>query len=617
MQGDPSDARSWGWGSDAIASYLRDLGFEYVALNPGASYRGLHDSLVNLLGNTAPRMLLCLHEEHAVAIAHGYAKVTGRPMLAALHTNVGLLHASMAIFNAWCDRVPVVVLGSNGPADAAQRRPWIDWLHTTADQAAPVRSFLKWDDEPRSVAAAAESLVRATALARQLPPGPTYVVFDAALQEQALPDGTAPRSVSELDVVDPVPDTVALDRLATALDGAERPVLILGRGARTQEAWDARVALAERAGARVVTDLRAGACFPTEHPLHAGPPGLRLSPPARAALAEADLVLALGPIDLAGALAQAGQAARGDRRVVSVTADPYVHNGWTKDHQALAVDATVLLGDPDRAVRHLVGRLPAALDPPAKAATETPAETAVETAPAAGGPSGDGIPVRVLASVVDACFRDLPTTFVRFPIGWPADLVRCRGPLDYLGNDGGAGVGSGPGLAVGVALALRDSERLAVAVLGDGDFLMGCTALWTAAAERLGLLVIVSNNRSYFNDELHQEHMARERGRPVENRWVGQRIDDPPVDVLAIARAQGAVVHGPVTDIDVLRHTLATAAEEARAGRLVVVDVAVRPEYDPGTPAADAGEAQRPGEESPEGAPAARESSSSRRLSTA
>jgi thiamine pyrophosphate-dependent acetolactate synthase large subunit-like protein len=576
---DPADpAVRAEWGSDALACYLRDLGFEYVALNPGASYRGLHDSIVNLLGNRAPRMLLCLHEEHAVAIAHGYAKVAGRPMLAALHTNVGLLHASMAIFNAWCDRVPVVVLGSNGPADAARRRPWIDWLHTTADQAAPVRSFLKWDDEPRSVAAAAESLVRATALARQLPPGPTYVVFDAALQEQPLVDGEAPRSVCELDVVDPVPDTVALDRLAAALEAAERPVLLLGRGARTQEAWDFRVALAERARARVVTDLRAGACFPTEHPLHVGPPGLRLSPPARAALAETDLVLALGPIDLAGALSQAGEASRGDRRVVSVTADPYVHNGWTKDHQALAVGATLLLGDPDRAVRHLVGRLPVSVGSPAPAATQTP----VETAPVADGRTGEGIPVRTLASIVDACFRDAPTTFVRFPIGWPGDLVRCRGPLDYLGGDGGAGVGSGPGLAVGAALALRDSERLAVAVLGDGDFLMGCTALWTAAAERLGLLVIVSNNRSYFNDELHQEHMARERGRPVENRWVGQRIDDPPVDVLAIARAQGAVVHGPVGDGAQLRSTLAEASAQARAGRLVVVDVTVRAEYDTG-----------------------------------
>ncbi len=108
------------WGSDAVALMLRELDLPYVALNPGASYRGLHDSLVNLLGNRQPQMLLCLHEEHAVAIAHGYAKVTGRPMGAIVHSNVGLMHATMAIFDAWCDRVPVFVLGATGPVDAAQ-----------------------------------------------------------------------------------------------------------------------------------------------------------------------------------------------------------------------------------------------------------------------------------------------------------------------------------------------------------------------------------------------------------------------------------------------------------------------------------------------------------------
>jgi thiamine pyrophosphate-dependent acetolactate synthase large subunit-like protein len=568
----------WGWGSDALASYLRDLGFDYIALNPGASYRGLHDSIVNLLGNTAPRMLLCLHEEHAVAIAHGYAKVTARPMLVALHTNVGLLHASMAIFNAWCDRVPVVILGSNGPADAARRRPWIDWLHTTADQAAPVRPFLKWDDEPRSVAAAAESLVRATALARQLPAGPTYVVFDAAMQEQPLAEGAegVPSAVAAMDVRDPVPNSADLEELSDALSRAERPVILLGRGARTQDAWDARVSLAERCGARVVTDLRAGVNFPTDHPLHVGPPGLSLGPAAREALAAADLIVALGAIDLAGALRQAGSPRAA--RVVSVTTDPYVHNGFTKDHQAVPDGAQILLGDPDQAVRDLADRLPDRAYPGSSAVPGAAAEESDDE----GGP---GLPIRRLASVVEAVFRDTPTTFVRFPIGWPGDLVRLRGPLDYLGNDGGAGVGSGPGLAVGVALGLRDSDRLAVAVLGDGDFLMGCTALWTAAAEGLGLLVIVCNNRSYFNDELHQEHIARERGRPTENRWVGQRIDGPPVDVLAIAGAQGALVHGPVDDAAVLRDTLERASAQAREGRLVVVDVVVRAGYDPGRPA--------------------------------
>ena len=174
------------WGSDAVALMLRELDLPYVALNPGASYRGLHDSLVNLLGNRDPQMLLCLHEEHAVAIAHGYFKATGRPMGAIVHSNVGLMHATMAIFNAWCDRAPVFVLGATGPVDAAKRRPWIDWIHTAQDQGALIRNFTKWDDQPASVPAAAKSLLRAWRMMMTPPRGPVYVCLDAALQESRI-----------------------------------------------------------------------------------------------------------------------------------------------------------------------------------------------------------------------------------------------------------------------------------------------------------------------------------------------------------------------------------------------------------------------------------------------
>src|SRR6202158_4056421 len=174
------------WGSDVAALMLRELDLPYVALNPGASYRGLHDSIVNLLGNRGPQMLLCLHEEHAVAIAHGYAKVAGRPMGAIVHSNVGLMHATMAVFNAWCDRVPVVLLGATGPVAADKRRPWIDWIHTAADQGALVRNYTKWDDQPASVAAAAEALIRAHRMAMTPPQAPVYICLDAALQESRI-----------------------------------------------------------------------------------------------------------------------------------------------------------------------------------------------------------------------------------------------------------------------------------------------------------------------------------------------------------------------------------------------------------------------------------------------
>src|SRR2546421_6683879 len=180
------------WGSDAIAAVLRTLDIPYIALNPGASYRGLHDSLVNYLGNSRPQMLLCLHEESAVAIAHGYAKVTGRAMAAAVHSNVGLMHATMAMFNAWCDRMPVLVIGATGPVDATKRRPWIDWIHTARDQGAIVRNFTKWDDQPASPAAAREALLRGAWLANTTPMGPVYINLDAEMQEAKLTEPLGP-----------------------------------------------------------------------------------------------------------------------------------------------------------------------------------------------------------------------------------------------------------------------------------------------------------------------------------------------------------------------------------------------------------------------------------------
>eukprot|EP01037_Dinobryon_pediforme_P033617 gene33617-39131_t len=174
------------WGSDVIADMLRALGLKYVALNPGASFRGLHDSLVNRLGNEDPQMLLCLHEESAVALAHGFAKVTDEPMAAIVHSNVGLMHATMAVFNAWCDRTPLLLIGATGPVDAARRRPWIDWIHTAKDQGALIRNYTKWDDQPASVPAAIESLLRAWQITASAPHGPTYVCLDAVLPEMSL-----------------------------------------------------------------------------------------------------------------------------------------------------------------------------------------------------------------------------------------------------------------------------------------------------------------------------------------------------------------------------------------------------------------------------------------------
>jgi acetolactate synthase I/II/III large subunit len=200
------------FGSDVAADTLRALDIPYIALNPGASFRGLHDSLVNRLGNERPTMLLCLHEEHAVAIAHGWAKVTGRAMAAAVHSNVGLMHATMAVFNAWCDRMPLLLVGATGPVDADKRRPWIDWIHTARDQGALVRGYVKWDDQPASPAATREALVRAKWIAETAPRGPVYVNLDAGMQEAELAAPLPPLDVQRLMPAAsavPGPDVVA------------------------------------------------------------------------------------------------------------------------------------------------------------------------------------------------------------------------------------------------------------------------------------------------------------------------------------------------------------------------------------------------------------------------
>ena len=287
----PDDDAAVAWGSDAIAEMLRRLDLPYIALNPGASYRGLHDSLVNLLGNERPEMVVCLHEEHAVAVAHGYAKVTERPLAVALHSNVGLMHASMALFNAFCDRVPMLVLGATGPVDAVERRPWIDWIHTAADQGALVRDFVRWDDQPASVGAAVESVVRGHLLTTTYPPAPVYICLDAGLQEAPL---TEPPRLPDLQRhLPPAPPVASAAQIAETIDHlgrAHRPLLLVGRVGRSEHAWQQRVALAERLGAQVLTDLKVGAGFPTRHPLHPADPGTFLTPAGRALVRDADLL---------------------------------------------------------------------------------------------------------------------------------------------------------------------------------------------------------------------------------------------------------------------------------------------------------------------------------------
>ena len=346
------------WGSDVIAELLRALEFPYIALTPGASFRGLHDSLVNYLGNTRPELLLCVHEESAVALAHGYARVTGRPLPVALHANVGLMHATKAIFNAWCDRVPMLLLGGVGPIDAIKRRPWVDWIHTSRDLGAIVRGYTKWDDQPGSVAAALEAIVRAERISTTLPQGPVYVSLDAALQEEALAHPVPLPALDRYRAAAPAaPPTEAVREVARMLKASRRPLLMIGRVSANAADFALRITLAERVGAVVLTDIKTGASFPTQHRLQPFPPSLYVTGDAGALIRDADLIVSLDWIDLGGTLAQACGGELPRARIVQCSLDQYVHNGWNMDYQALPPTDVAILAGPDALVAALIEAL--------------------------------------------------------------------------------------------------------------------------------------------------------------------------------------------------------------------------------------------------------------------
>ena len=566
------------FGSDVIADALRSLDIPYIALNPGASYRGLHDSIVNYLGNEQPTMLLCLHEEHAVAIAHGWAKVTGKPMAVALHSNVGLMHATMAIYNAWCDRVPMLILGATGAVDASRRRPWIEWIHTSRDQAALVRDYVKWDDQPASLESAIESIYRAAWLTRTAPHAPTYVVLDVDIQEHPVPDSLpAVEPARLMPGIRHAPDRRDALAAVMLLKGAKRPLILAGRVSRCTEDWACRIRLADVLGARVATDTRVAASFPTDHPLHLGSPGNGFTGGTlgiHEAIREADVVLSLDWLDLAGTLSVALNKASFAGKLIQVTLDHGLHNGWSFDYLGLPTVDLMMAADPDEAVAAMLAELgdgqPREM-PPLGRELLSPA---IKPGP---------ISTPALACVLRDAVAGRNVSILQLPLSWDTRSWHFRHPLDYIGSDGGGGIGSGPGITVGAALALRDHPtdpgRLPIAVFGDGNFVMGCTAVWTAVHYRIPLMIVVCNNQSFYNDELHQERMARQRNRPVENKWIGQRMTDPELDMATLARGQGATGFGPVSDLAELPDVLADAVKALEAGQVVVVDVRVVPGY--------------------------------------
>ena len=575
------------WGSDVVAEMLRRLKVQYIALEPGASFRGLHDSIVNYLGNDGPTMIVCNHEEVAVAVAHGYAKVTGRAMAAAVHSTVGLMHATMTIFCAWCDRAPVLILGGTGPMDATARRPWIDWIHTAHEQGELVRDFTKWEHQPASVAATPEALLRGWQLAHLEPCGPVYICLDAGLQEQSLATPvTLPDVATFAAPSAPAPDVAAIARAAAVLVEAEHPVLLLGRTAATAAAWADLVALAELLGAAVVTDRSSPATFPTDHPLHQGTSRTQSADGFSETLRAADAILAIQRTDVAGALRdREGTAVR----LINVSLEPYATRSWSADYQALPQAEIAIASSSEPAIAALREAVARGLAdaPVARRRAEDRARALAERSRArrkAWAAANDAHradrPIhfaRVVAALRAALgARAVDTIVAQAPHNpWPAAMWDFTKPQSYLGHDGGGAVGSGPGIAVGAALAAKGSGRPVVAIIGDGELLAAPTALWTAAHHRIPVLFVIANNQSYHNDEEHQERVAVRRGRPIENRWIGQRMDEPGIDFAGLARDLGAEGFGPVEDPETLEQTFVAALKAMDEGRPVLVDVRV------------------------------------------
>lgn len=551
------------YGSDVAIEVLARLGIDHIAFNPGASFRGLHESMVHL---GRQRGVLCLSEGVAVAVAHGYGKAAGRPMAVLLHNLVGLQSGAMGLFNAWVDQVAMVVVGGSGPADHVQRRPWIDWIHSAHPQGAVVRDFIKWDAEPASVPGLVDALLRATRLASTPPQGPTYVAFDALLQELPAP-AVDLAGLEGLAAPTFAPPSGDLELVIDRLQRARQPVILADRVGRTPEGYRALIELSEITGTPVI-DLGARHNFPNTHRAD-------LTAQRRELLPTADFVLALDVRDLRWATSLVDDRERTaasllapDAHVVSLGLSELLHRGFLDQEGRIPGRCDLLIGDTAVALPHLVTL---AREVAGSFADRIPDRPPWEPVPASPG----RITARSLAAAAHAAVREGPwrLTQLRGPVRdvWRFDTFNA-----HLGSSGGAGLGYGAGAAIGAALAAEGSDLLTVALQPDGDLLYTPSALWTAARERLALLVIVVNNRSYGQDRWHQTLMSQQRGRPAAHIPVGIDLDDPEIDLATMAAAQGVEGLGPVRDPHDLPDVLHRAASMARnEHRPVVVDVHV------------------------------------------
>ena len=568
------------WASDVIVDLLQAYDLPYAAMNPGASYRGLHDSIVNYGGNR-PTMILCQHEEIAVQIAHGYAKASGKPMVAILHNLVGLLHSNMAIYYAYIDRAPVFIVGATGPMDETKRRPRIDWIHTAQSQGDAVRAYTKWDYQPHTIDGVPESFSRAYSVMMTEPRGPIYMCYDAWLQEQKLDHEVAMAPAVGSRVPTRIaPEPRALAEAVDLIAAASKPVIIAEYVGREPEAFYALVDLAEMGGIPVY-DVDSRLNFPTCHPLNMSH--------AKDVFRDADLVICLDTRDWERPTTELVSATRQVTSIVPATAK-WIDIGfgdlglssWTFDYQRLHHAQLQILADTTIAIPEITRLLDARIadDPTLREGirarrfdTAARSRALREKWAQEAKVDWDASPITLprLASEVWSAIKDEDWVLTAGTLeNWARKLWDFDEPYRHPGRS--LGTATQFGISMGVALAHREAKRLVVDLQPDGDLMFDAGAMWVAAKHRIPMLVVMHNNRAYYNDWEHQIRMAKLRGTPLERAHIGMDLDDPAPDFAAMAKSMGWYAEGPFVSPEGLGAALERAIARVKAGQPALLD---------------------------------------------
>jgi len=496
----------------------------------------------------------------------------------------------MAIFNAWCDRVPVIVMGGTGPMDTTRRRPWTDWLHTALVQGNQVRDYVKWDDQPYSLNGVPESFIRAYRIATTDPKGPVYICYDADLQENAV--GTPPETPDITRFAPPAPmqaNPEDLERAAETLVNARSPVIIADFVGRNHQAVKSLVELAELLAIPVI-DRGHRFNFPNTHPLD-------ITNGQQEFLKKADVILALDVQDLYGAMVSLNRITREtvyipnpSVKVIHISLNDILVRGWAADLQRLqaidipiCADTSVALPTLTGLCREMMGKEEKKSDrigsrfEQIKRHHDSLRENWYESACAQ--KSTETIGTAFLAQQIWEVIKGEDWVLVNGDCrGWARRLWEWKQPYQWLGESGGAGLGYGLSAAIGAGLAYRESDRLCVDIQTDGDLLMTASALYTAAHHKIPLLIVMHNNQSFYNSEDHNAQIARFRGRSVKDAGIGTRVDHPAVDFAKVAEGFGLYGDGPIRNPEDLRPALLKALRIVKEKRLpALVDVISSP----------------------------------------